>query len=127
MNTLWEKIIILLKEKKEREKIEWLNGGDVERESINWRIKKKGVWVIVKPSNVSRRARDLAEVGIIDFKDEGSVSYKFLTCPEILEKAKTLMPLNDKKQAFQARMYKFVGEITISREEEVRRLVNGIV
>lgn len=107
MNTLWEKIIIYLKNQNE-----WTNGGTIERESINWIIKGK----IVKPSIAGRRARDLAEVGIIDHKEEGSVYYRFLSCPEIKEKAKALM-LDDKKQRFQARMYWFVKRITMTEEE----------
>ena len=81
-----------------------------------------------------RNCRDLAEVGIIEKNGEGKfVKVRFLYPPEILENVKKIKPLitkwgeeDTRKYRFQARMYKLVGEITISREEEVRRLVNGI-
>ena len=121
--TIWENLIIYLKDSGGL-----VNGGDIER--LKWVNKEATLSqpeTYFKPSNISRRLRELDEVGIIYSMEENSVFYKYQTPEEIKTKARMLPPLEDKKQRLQKRMYDFVVSlIPLSREEEERRLAVGL-
>ena len=121
----YEVILRYLKDIRDKEPDGWILEGNVHS------VDTPNGWIGFRGD---RNCRNLAEVGIIEKDDSGKfVKVRFLYPNEILENVKKLPPLvnkfgeeDKKKYRFQARMYKLVGELTITREEEVRRLVNGI-
>ena len=122
----YEVILRYLKDIRDKEADGWILEGNVRS------VDTPNGWIGFRGD---RNCRDLMEVGILEKDDkEEFVKVRFLYPPEIIENVKKIKPLitksgeeDKRKYRFQARMYKLVGELTITREEEVRRLVNGIV